>query len=691
MTILFVAVIGSVTRLSLRPVPESLAPDVPGARTRILDQAGRPLTVSYQDGWNLHETLPLERMPQLLRDVFVLSEDRRYWTNQGADWRARFAAAWQNLRAGKAVRGASTISEQVVRMLHPRPRKLWSRWLEGFEARALEQRFGKAAILEFYLNQVPYARQRRGVVQAARDYFNRELETLSVHEMLALTVLVRAPSRFDLRRDSVSIASAVRRLAKASTAAGLIDEAQMTALSSEPLQLAEMTDDRSAAYFLADLRKQLPQLFAGSLPATLSSSLDIELNREVDALLRYRVSDLVRYGVSQGAVLVVDLEGNRIRAWAVADDDAGGAIGIDAVRAPRQPGSALKPFLYALALESGWNAQTTIADEPTSERVGAGLHSYRNYSRATYGRVSLREALGNSLNIPAVKTLQFVGGERFLEQLHRLGMQSLTQHPAIYGDGLALGNGELSLYELVQAYAALARGGRWRALSPLADDVAVRSQQQVIEADAAAVITDILSDAQARELEFGDGGLLRFPVQTAVKTGTSTDYRDAWTVAYNSRYVVGAWMGNLSGRATDGVTGSVGPALLVRSVFSRLNRDASAGPLAIEASGANRATNAESELDRPVHAPEIMMLQPFDGLQMAMDPRIPDDREAFEFVLGGAAPDARVRWYVDGRLESTTREPRWLWRLSPGEHEAYAEVAEAGNWIATEPAHYTVR
>jgi penicillin-binding protein 1C len=675
------------TRLSLQPLPEALTPQVADARLRILDRNGRPLNVSYQDGWNLYEQQPLERIPVFMREVFVLSEDRRYWTHAGVDWRGRVAAVVQNLRAGRAVRGASTISEQAVRMLHPRPRNLWSRWLEGFEAHALEQRFGKDAILEFYLNQVPYAHQRRGVAQAARYNFGRELETLSQQEMLTLVVLVRAPSRLDPRRDPEVAQAAVRRLAASALEAGLITAEQRAAVEVEPLRLAQEQGDRSAAYFLADLRARLPEIFPGSLPDAITSSLDADLNREVDDLLRYRISDLARYGVSQGAVLVVDLQGNRIRAWAVTDVAADAAIGIDAVRAPRQPGSALKPFLYALALESGWTAQTPIEDEPTSEQVGAGMHSYRNYSRANYGEVTVREALGNSLNIPAVKTLQFVGGERFLRRLRELGMVSLTRHPDVYGDGLALGNGEISLYELVQAYAALASGGRWQALTALEDDLESRPPREVIAPAAAATIADVLSDAQARQLEFGDG-LLRFPVQTAVKTGTSTDYRDAWTVAYNRRYVVGAWMGNLSGHETDGVSGSIGPALLVRSVFAHLNKDGTDEPLqpaALEAPNEPQPTVEASAEESP------RLLQPFEGLQMAMDPRIPDSKEAFEFILGGVPAKAHVRWTIDGKQAAETREARWLWHLSKGEHEAYAEVAGGLAWTRTPPVRFEVR
>ncbi|HEY9547256.1 MAG TPA: biosynthetic peptidoglycan transglycosylase, partial [Solimonas sp.] len=202
------------TLVSQRALPGTLRPvDESTAQVDVLDRDGRPLQISYDGGWNLHGQMALAKIPQTLRTAFVESEDRRFWQHHGIDWRARFAALWTDLRAGRAVRGASTISEQVVRILRPRPRTVWSRWVEGFEAMRLEARFSKADILEFYLNQVPYGANRRGVGPAASHYFGRSLDTLSREEMLALAVMVRAPSR--LARDPQALQSRVRRLAAA--------------------------------------------------------------------------------------------------------------------------------------------------------------------------------------------------------------------------------------------------------------------------------------------------------------------------------------------------------------------------------------------------------------------------------------------------------------------------------------------
>lgn len=670
------------TLLAQRPLPDSLRlDDAAATHVEVLDRDGRPLALAFDGGWNLHQRLPLAELPALLRDAFVTAEDRRFWTHSGVDWRARLSALRVNLRAGRSLRGASTISEQVVRILQPRPRTLWSRWLEGFAAWRLEARFAKADILEFYLNQVPYGANRRGVAQAAQYYFGRSVETLSPQETLALAVLVRAPSR--LAADPPALRRRVQQLAHS-----LREQASWTqlAVGDAPLALVRARPALAAAHFVAYAgRSACAAPGMATAPTQLRSSLDAHLQAETEAFLRERLRDLARDGARQGAALVVDLDGNRVRAYASADLEHPEVVGIDPLQTPRQPGSALKPLLYAQAIERGWRADTVIRDETLRAAVGSGLHEYRNYSRTHYGEVTLTEALGNSLNIPAVKALQFVGQDAFLARLQALGVSSLQQRAEVYGDGLALGNGALSLYELVQAYSALAREGLWQPLTVCELDTQRPPPQRPIAADAARAISAILSDPAARLLEFGEGGVLRFPVRTAVKTGTSSDYRDAWTLAYNGRWLVGVWFGNLSGAATEGVTGARGPALLTRSLLARLPADRALRAAAPERSAAVAAT-AEALPE------QAQLAQPFSGLLLARDPRIPDALEAFEFVVAWRQTPQQVRWELDGAVIAQTREPRYLWSLTAGEHVLRAVLTSAEGLTSTTPAvRFTVR
>jgi len=679
------------TRLALRPLPVDLEEEITATGKSIyLDRRGLRLNVTYENDWNLHDQAGIHEVPEFLQQAFLLSEDKRFFTHNGVDWLARLNAARQNLLAGGVVRGASTITEQVVRMLHPRPRTLWSRWLEGFDAGILEKRFSKLELLEFYLNQVPYRAQRRGVIQAAQHYFGRDLSTLNHKEMLALAVLVRSPRWLDPERRPASLERAITSLAERLS----LEPDETRAILQQKLSLPGPTIDFDLSHFLLYAGNHL-----GDQPAAdgvVHTTIDGELQVKTQKILDNRLRRLHSRRVDNGAVLVVDHERNAILAWVV------GYAGrrdrpfnrIDAVTAPRQPGSALKPLLYASAIRKGWTAATMLDDSPLEESVGPGLHSYQNYSRQHYGLVSLREALGNSLNIPAVRAIQYVGTGEFLGFLHELGIISLTGHPNVYGDGLALGNGELSLFELVQAYTVLARMGDFKPLS-FVDGETRSSGRQVLSEDIASLVADIISDPAAREKEFGWDSVLNLPGQTAVKTGTSSDYRDAWAVGFNDRYTVGVWMGNLDYQAMDGITGAGGPAFVLRSVFNELNRHRQARPLYFSPSlvrqrvcidsglPARDECEARDEWFLPGTGPEgtgtpeetVRIRKPGKGLLLAMDPRIPDHAEYFEFAVSDIANLGSVKWYVNGQLAATTKTPTYAWKLSRGEFTARAEVS----------------
>ena len=297
--------------------------------------------------------MSLHEIPQFLQHSFILAEDRRFYRHQGVDWKARLAGLVQNLRAGRVVRGASTISEQVVRMLHPRPRSLWARWLEGFEAGRLEQRFSKPEILEFYLNQVPYRAQRRGVRQAALYYFDRDLSTLSNKEMLALSVLVRSPQWLDPQNHPERLHQVI---------AQLVDRLDITAEQKQSLKQQSMTVrsagiDYDLSHFIAfaDARQRVQASGDGRVNTTLDLELQIKAQRILD-------SNLDRFAprqVANGATLVIDHQRNEILSWVVghADRSAYASNRIDAVNALRQPGSTLKPFVYALAVAPAYQRQ----------------------------------------------------------------------------------------------------------------------------------------------------------------------------------------------------------------------------------------------------------------------------------------------------------------------------------------------
>ena len=680
-------------------------------RFQVVDRNGQPLSVSYQNRFNLQESLPLQQVPDFLQQAFIAAEDRQFFSHHGVDWPARFSALYQNIRAGKSVRGASTISEQVVRIIHPRPRTLWSRWVEGFESALLETHASKGDIFAFYLNQLPYAANRRGVAQAARYYFNRDLDTLSRKEMLALAVLPRAPSALDLYKNPVAIEPAIKRLAEAMD----ISPVEREAILAETFVLQSPENPMNASHFINYIRETTS--YEVSDQGVLRTTLDGQLQRKAQHLLDERIKALAPKQVHNGAVLVADHTTGEILAWAVAGEGDAQlqartpGYDIDAVRALRQPGSSMKPFLYAQALDNGWSAATLLNDAPMAEAIGSGLHAFNNYSHMFYGKITLREALGNSLNIPALETIAYVGPSHYLDQLHRLGFASLAQPVEFYKEGLALGNGEVTLFEMVQGYTALAHHGIFRPLTALAQPPFVRESTVVFSPEATSLIANILSDPFARRREFGAGSVLNLPVQTAVKTGTSTDYRDAWVLGFNARYTVGVWMGNLNEEPMDGITGSVGPALVLRGVFAELTTQESPRALflspklarediCVQANGRDCFSRSEyfipgTEPGASVNKKEsrgISLIRPTENLQLAYDPRLPAELQAFEFTADGVTAGHKVQWLLNDNIIQTTETGHLLWPLMRGHYTLLAkEMDGPGRVVSSDLVHFHVK
>ena len=706
------------TARDLRPIPADLSvSDSQVKKPELLDRTGlNALSISYQNRWSV-QTVPLYEIPPFLRIGFIEAEDRRFFSHRGVDRVARAHALVQDLSALRVVRGSSTITEQVVRMLHPRPRTFWSKWLEGIEAGRLEERFSKTRILEFYLNQVPYGHQRRGVAEAAHFYFDRDPSTLNIRECLALAVLVRAPSGLDPRKRLGAGQARVLKLAEHLRARGLLSDADYRAVLSERLELAHSRGTIEAPQFVQHVLGTVgPDILRSH--GTLRTSLDGRLQQKVGKILWNRVQALASSGVGDGAALVVDNRTGEVLAWVSESTAAGESKGwVDIVTVRRQPGSTLKPFLYSLALETGWTAATLIEDSPLLEPVNSGLHLFRNYSRTYYGPVRLRVALGNSLNTPAVRTISFTGTERFLERLRSLGMTGLKKSAEFYGHGLALGDGEVSLFELVQAYSALARNGAFLPLRVLCGSYEPPCEpRQVINPGAAAIVADILTDPQARLLEFGEGNLLRFPGLTAVKTGTSTDHRDCWTVGFSDRYTSGVWMGNLDERPTRGISGAIGPAIVLRAIFAELDRNGETGAFTTRpdlenvkicpvsgllagpgcphieekflpgtAPVARCTLHSENVLHHAssIHGPSpaLRLLQPSPGLLIALDPRIPPDLQAFTFKIPPEVETVKTQWVLNGQPVGETGRNRreFLWSLRRGRYSLFARVWRAGS------------
>ena len=694
----------------VRSWPDKVFPESENSLSlRVLDRYGDLIHIQHpQDNqkmdFNFVEQVGLHEVPEVLSHAIVIAEDKRFWQHAGDDWLARLNAAWTNLTSLGVVRGASTISEQVVRMLHPRPRTLWNRWLEGWEARLLEKQTDKASILEFYINQIPFASQKRGVAQAAKFYFGRDLSTLNNKEALALAVFIRAPSVLHPDKNPKLVERRINILANRMRDEKFFNQAQVDVIQSTKLITDIQNEQVDSRHFARFVLAQNP-LARGDI----STSLDLSIQKKASAILNTQLKKLESKNVHNAALLVVDHQSNEIVAWVVAGESdlkrRGSAY--DAVLTPRQPGSTLKPFIYARALEEGMSAAQKIDDLPLSESVGTGQHNYRNYSRHYYGPISLREALGNSLNTPAIRVMRELDFSQVVQDFSDLGFSSLQQNASYYGDGIALGNGEVNLFELVQAYTVLARRGRYSPLKGFNQNV--EPTRRVFSEETASLIANILSDASARDKEFGRNSVLNLPYQTAVKTGTSNDYHDAWIVGFNDRYTVGVWMGNMDYKAMKEVTGSRGPAPVFRSLMNELNRHRYSQPLFLSKnlqrkefcihdgqpkraeSKQKQSCDSYQELVNPliepkalgVSLPEIRVVQPTLNLRIAKDPRIPDENEVFRFQIAAQQELTHIRWFLNDKLIGEGSEQWFDWQVSAGSYQLFVQAEGSNGEVLT--------
>ena len=565
------------------PFPGSKLGPGPVISLRLLDRDGVLLREVLSDEGGRCRWVRLEDVSPHLLKATIAAEDKLFFFHRGVRLLSVLRALRQNLRHGGVVSGASTITQQLVRTLYPGRRNIWAKLREAWLALRLERTLTKQDILVQYINRISYGNQVYGIEAASRLYMDKPSSQLSLAEAAFLAAIPRSPTRLNpYRAPSALKKRQVDILAKMSEL-GFVTEAARDRAGSEELLLLPAAERFRAPHFCDFVLSQFPQAERQGLSA-IETTLDYGLQQKIEILLRNNLGGMSGRGVSNGAVVVLDNGTGEILSLVGSRDffDESHAGQVNGALALRQPGSALKPFTYSLALEKGLTAASLIDDSPAQYGNMEGSYRPQNYDRRFHGLISLRAALACSYNIPAVALLQAIGPDLLYLRLHSLGFASLKQDPGYYGVGLTLGNGEVSLLELVRAYAALARQGtylRERSIVGLLrkdgekEPVPIReAAKPVISPQVAYVITHILADQDARTPSFGYHNPLTFPFSVAVKTGTSKDFRDNWTVGYSPRYTVGVWVGNFDGEPMHNVSGISGSGPLFKDIMVLLNK-----------------------------------------------------------------------------------------------------------------------
>jgi penicillin-binding protein 1C len=560
-------VIAGIVWVRVGPIDPALLDLSSGTSTVVVDRRGVPLYEALSGDGTRSVILMADALPAALAAATVAAEDRRFWSHPGIDPLAIARAIRRNLAERQVVEGGSTITQQAAKLLMSRrspdrSRGLQAKLQEAVLALRLEHRFTKREILALYLNLAAYGNQMVGAERASRAYFGTPAASLTPAQAAFLAGLPQRPSRFNPYRSRDLAISRQRVVLRRMEAAGLLSGADARIAREERLSFTRESSPFLAPHFV----EMVLTANRDRTPARIETTIDAGLQEDIAGILRSQRPALDRHGAHNVAVVVLDNERGEWLAWEGSGDylDAAHGGAINGPSVPRQPGSTLKPFTYALAFEQGATPATVLPDVPshfpTAEQ--GVLYSPRNYDGRYRGPLLARRALAGSENVPAVALASRLGVPSLLRFLTRAGLTTFDQNASYYGLGVTLGNAEARLDELVAAYAALARGGEWiepRWIRPPGDPLAGRARRSLVSPVAAYWITDILSDPEAREYIFGRGGSLEFPFAVAVKTGTSQAYHDNWTIGYTRRVTVGVWVGNFDRTAlrdSSGVTGA---------------------------------------------------------------------------------------------------------------------------------------
>ncbi|VWX56528.1 Penicillin-binding protein 1C [Burkholderiales bacterium 8X] len=705
-------VCGLVFAVALHAGSASAAPTFEAVRAafkpsdlRVLDRDGELLQrVRTDRSERRGQWIALADVSPALRTAMVLSEDRRFYEHSGVDWQAVSAAAWGNLWNTKT-RGASTITMQLAGLLDEELRRgnggrSWrQKFAQTTAASQLERAWRKDQILEAYLNRVAYRGELVGIDALSRTLFAKAPQGLDAREAAVAAALVRAPNA-----TATAVGQRACEVMRAMQPQPVVDCASVGIFAAAVLQ-------RRAFDPSAGIAPHLGGRVAAAAPddgrTAIATTLRAPLQRFAIATLQRHLRELRGRHIEDGAVVVLDNASGEVLAWVGSSGvQLSQASQVDGVLARRQPGSTLKPLLYAQALDERRLTAASLLDDSSAQiNTASGLYVPQNYDRQFKGPVSARTALAASLNVPAVRTLVMVSPASFARRLEAAGVR-LAQNGDYYGYSLALGSAEVSLLDLANGYRTLANGGRmgqprWlmnssreparpTARSPA--DEKPEKDARAIDERACFIVGDILSDANARARTFGLDSVLATRFWTAVKTGTSKDMRDNWAVGWSERYTVGVWVGNASGAPMWDVSGTSGAAPVWAELMGFLHRQEPSRPpmppvglVQMPVRFGDELEAARSEwfiagTEQTLFAlpsaygslPSSSRIRaPADGSIIALDPDIPPNRQRVRFEAEGAA--ASLQWRIDGKTFGRGGQVDWLpW---PGRHRI--ELADA--------------
>lgn len=699
------------------PLPASLRQPLPGTLI-LLDTRGREIAQLASPEARAQLPRELAQMGEWLPRVTVALEDHRFYEHGAIDWHATAAAGVRNLKARRIISGGSTITQQLAKLATGRQHRSWlGKIYETVLAWKIERRWSKQRILTEYLNRTSYGNRRLGPEAAARAYFGKSARELSLAESVFLAGLPQAPTRLNPWRHPENAARKyVRSLARLAQL-GVITTEQETLLANS-VPIADRFDPpRLAQHFVDAVVAQNP-----SRRGAVRTSLDLDLQNMAERLVRSHLAAINRDDISQAALVILDNDTGAVRAMVGSGNYATSQI--NGATRPRSCGSTLKPFVYLAALDRHLLTAASILPD-TADAIRGEYADYdpQNYNHRYLGPVRLREALGCSLNVPAVYALGQLGARPAFFELQKWGFQ-FPRQLSDYGAGFILGNAEIRLVDLAGAYAGLARNGVAMPAKFLAAEH--HPMNRIASREATAIIIDILCDNSAREKTFGAQSPLAFEERVAAKTGTSSGFRDAWTVGFDQQHTVAVWTGNFNGRPMRDTFAVRSATPLWASVMHELlRRDQPLEPPAeneriirrevcaatgLLPSRFTRSTitewflkgtepaqdsadwfSADGKLLLPSEyagwcltsnnsggaqvRPDARITNPVANARYEIDPALPPSQQMIELT---ATLGRDVQWFVNGIPLSPRTDGRYFWQLAPGEWKVRA-VSSGGS------------
>ena len=701
--------------------------------TRVVDRHGRVVWERPALDGGYARFVSLDEISPFVVRATLAGEDQNFYSHLGLDPVGIARALWLDARAGRLAYGGSTLTQQLAKLLSRQPRTLLGKLVEATDALRLERTLSKDEVLAQYLNRAYYGRNAYGIEAAAQRFYGKAAKALTLDEATLLAVLPRAPSAYEPEQHSARVLARRAKILTRLADLGWVERDAASRAAATPLHTLPYPHQSPAAPHLVDWLLVHDALPAGA--PRVQTTLDLALQERLEQRVRAHLHDVAARGVTQAGVVVVDVRTGDVLAMVGSRAYGERAVqgSVNAVTATRHPGSTLKPFLYALALEDGAHPGTPVFDVPTTFRG----YAPRSLDGRYRGVVSLREALGSSLNVPATRLASEVGVDRFAQTLRAAGLSTIDTGAARYGVSLALGGGETRLVDLAEAYATLARGGAHQAVRvvlPGDGERDARPVTRVLSEESAYLTSRMLADAQARRRTFGMETPLDFAFEVAVKTGTSQGYQDDVVVGYTPEVVVAVWAGNFDGAPTHEVLAMDGAAPLFRDAMLAANESMRGArpeqPRFVRPAGiVEREVCPLSGLLRGPHCPDarveevalahaptatcawhradglalpaevsawqagatalpaagddrrVEILGPAHDARFVLDPVLPRSRQAAHLRVAVRAPGVEsVRWEVDGVLLADARAPfDASLPLVPGAHRIRAVLPDGAS------------